>query len=189
MFALGRVLTLDVNDGRRLDFTVDRLFTPVTKSVVVVARCEEFSPSPVVLKIYDPPSSTTATGARASMDGRGLPIRGLSPPSAPRQLHSTPTRSIAPSQRRTTLPASSSARRSGRRTYATSWKNHSGHGTSARRTTICATSRAAPSRACSPPHPARRARIRAARARAGIHRGRCTGARRRKLRGPRRLPS
>ncbi|KAL1730901.1 hypothetical protein EV714DRAFT_283809 [Schizophyllum commune] len=54
MFAPGRALALDINDGRRLDFTVDRLFTPITKSVVVVARCDEFSPSPMVLKIYDP---------------------------------------------------------------------------------------------------------------------------------------
>ncbi|KAI5896366.1 uncharacterized protein SCHCODRAFT_02614625 [Schizophyllum commune H4-8] len=54
MFAPGRVLALDTNDGRRLNFTVDRLFTPVTKSVVVVARCDQFGPSLVVLKIYDP---------------------------------------------------------------------------------------------------------------------------------------
>lgn len=72
MFAPGRVLTLDINDGRRLDFTVDRLFTPVTKSVVVVARCEEFSPSPVVLKIYDPRFVNDRNG-RESTYGRTRP--------------------------------------------------------------------------------------------------------------------
>ena len=91
MFAPGRVLTLDISDGRRLDFTVDRLFTPVTKSVVVVARCLEFSPSPVVLKIYDPRFINNRNGRESTYGRTRPPIRGLSPPSAPRQTHSTPT--------------------------------------------------------------------------------------------------
>ena len=70
MFAPGRVLTLDINDGRRLDFTVDRLFTPVTKSVVVVARCDELSPSPVVLKIYDPRYNNERNGYESKFGWR-----------------------------------------------------------------------------------------------------------------------
>ncbi|KAI4525880.1 hypothetical protein K525DRAFT_265636 [Schizophyllum commune Loenen D] len=72
MFAPGRVLTLDIKDGVRLDFTVDRLFTPVTKSVVVVAHCDQFSPSPVVLKIYDPRFINNRNG-RESTYGRTRP--------------------------------------------------------------------------------------------------------------------
>ncbi|KAL1699455.1 hypothetical protein EV121DRAFT_296181 [Schizophyllum commune] len=70
MFASGRGLDLDTNDGRRLDFTVDRLFTPVTKSVVVVARCDEFSPSPVVLKIYDPRYNNERNGYESKFGWR-----------------------------------------------------------------------------------------------------------------------
>ncbi|KAI4525885.1 hypothetical protein K525DRAFT_289392 [Schizophyllum commune Loenen D] len=72
MFTPGRVLTLDINDGRRLDFTVDRLFTPVTKS-----------PSPVVLKIYDPRFINDRNG-RENKFGWRKPSHP-----APRQPHST----------------------------------------------------------------------------------------------------
>ncbi|KAI0742399.1 hypothetical protein C8Q80DRAFT_905220 [Daedaleopsis nitida] len=35
-------------------FTIDRPFLPFTKSVVLLARCEELAPHPVVVKIFDP---------------------------------------------------------------------------------------------------------------------------------------
>ena len=70
MFAPGRGLALDTNDGRRLNFTVDRLFTPITKSVVVVARCDELSPSPVVLKIYDPRYNNERNGYESKFGWR-----------------------------------------------------------------------------------------------------------------------
>ncbi|KAL1679513.1 hypothetical protein EV122DRAFT_209821 [Schizophyllum commune] len=70
MFSPGRGLALDTNDGRRLNFTVDRLSTPITKSVVVVARCDEFSPSPVVIKIYDPRYNNERNGYESKFGWR-----------------------------------------------------------------------------------------------------------------------
>ncbi|KAL1755017.1 hypothetical protein FB107DRAFT_291244 [Schizophyllum commune] len=70
MFAPGRVLALDTNDGRHFNLTVDRLFTPITKSVLVVARCDELSPSPVVLKIYDPRYNNERNGYESKFGWR-----------------------------------------------------------------------------------------------------------------------
>ncbi|KAI5885630.1 uncharacterized protein SCHCODRAFT_02681689 [Schizophyllum commune H4-8] len=50
----GSPLTVQLDDGQRLDFKIERLFTPVTKSVVLLTRCAKLSPDPVVVKLYDP---------------------------------------------------------------------------------------------------------------------------------------
>ncbi|KAL1732675.1 hypothetical protein EV714DRAFT_206429 [Schizophyllum commune] len=54
MFAAGEQITLATDHGQRLVFTIERPFTPFTKSVAVLARCAELSSTPVVVKIFDP---------------------------------------------------------------------------------------------------------------------------------------
>ncbi|KAI5823465.1 hypothetical protein K523DRAFT_404179 [Schizophyllum commune Tattone D] len=54
MFAAGERVTLATDNGQRLVFTIERPFTPFTKSVAVLARCAELSSTPVVVKIFDP---------------------------------------------------------------------------------------------------------------------------------------
>lgn len=54
MFAGGQKVTLMTDNGQRFVLTIDRPFTPFTKSVVVLARCLDLSPEPVIVKIYDP---------------------------------------------------------------------------------------------------------------------------------------
>ncbi|PIL34720.1 hypothetical protein GSI_03501 [Ganoderma sinense ZZ0214-1] len=55
IFFPGQTVTLQTQDPERtLTFTIDRPFAPFTKAVVLLARCPELSPDPVVLKIYDP---------------------------------------------------------------------------------------------------------------------------------------
>ncbi|KAI0779701.1 hypothetical protein C8Q74DRAFT_1316216 [Fomes fomentarius] len=53
MFSAGETITLST-DSRTLTFTIDRPFTPFTKSVVLLARSTDLGPDPVVIKIYDP---------------------------------------------------------------------------------------------------------------------------------------
>ncbi|KAL1714665.1 hypothetical protein EV715DRAFT_276436 [Schizophyllum commune] len=54
MFAAGEQVTLATDNGQRLVFTIERPFSPFTKSVAVLARCAELSSTPVVVKIFDP---------------------------------------------------------------------------------------------------------------------------------------
>ncbi|KAL0958899.1 hypothetical protein HGRIS_014217 [Hohenbuehelia grisea] len=55
MFRPGQHVRLDA-DGRRFSFTISKCFTPITKSVVVLAHCDELPPSqsPAIIKIFDP---------------------------------------------------------------------------------------------------------------------------------------
>ncbi|KAM5545657.1 hypothetical protein V8D89_000695 [Ganoderma adspersum] len=53
IFFPGQTVTFQTPE-RRLTFTIDRPFTPFTKAVVLLARCPELGPDPVVVKIYDP---------------------------------------------------------------------------------------------------------------------------------------
>ncbi|KAI4519034.1 hypothetical protein K525DRAFT_207075 [Schizophyllum commune Loenen D] len=53
-FSAESPLTLQLDDGQHLGLTIERLFTPITKSVVLLARCTKFSPDRVVVKLYDP---------------------------------------------------------------------------------------------------------------------------------------
>ncbi|KAL1747315.1 hypothetical protein HDZ31DRAFT_80551 [Schizophyllum fasciatum] len=54
MFSKGREVSVLTDSGQRLVFTVERPFTPFTKSVVLLARCKELSSEPVIVKIFDP---------------------------------------------------------------------------------------------------------------------------------------
>nr|VWO95420.1 Autophagy-related protein 11 [Ganoderma boninense] len=55
MFFPGQTVTLQTHTPERtLTLTIDRPFAPFTKAVVLLARCPELSPDPVVVKIYDP---------------------------------------------------------------------------------------------------------------------------------------
>ena len=55
MFAPGQTVTLQTHTPERtLTFTIDRPFAPFSKAVVLLARCPELGPDPVVVKIYDP---------------------------------------------------------------------------------------------------------------------------------------
>ena len=54
MFAAGEQVTLATDHEQRLVFTIERPFSPFTKSVAVLARCAELSSTPVVVKIFDP---------------------------------------------------------------------------------------------------------------------------------------
>ncbi|KAM5545662.1 hypothetical protein V8D89_000700 [Ganoderma adspersum] len=53
IFFPGQTVTLRTPD-RTLTLTIDRPFAPFTKAVVLLARCPELGPDPVVVKIYDP---------------------------------------------------------------------------------------------------------------------------------------
>ncbi|KAI0699417.1 hypothetical protein BC835DRAFT_567624 [Cytidiella melzeri] len=53
IFAVGNRISLTTKE-RVLTFTISKLFTPITKSVVLLARCAELGADPVVIKIYDP---------------------------------------------------------------------------------------------------------------------------------------
>ncbi|RDX54306.1 hypothetical protein OH76DRAFT_1082478 [Lentinus brumalis] len=53
MFSAGQNISLTTN-GRTLTFSIERPFTPFTKSVVLLASSTELGPDPVVIKIYDP---------------------------------------------------------------------------------------------------------------------------------------
>ncbi|KAM5545644.1 hypothetical protein V8D89_000682 [Ganoderma adspersum] len=53
IFFPGQTVTLKTPD-RTLTLTIDRPFAPFTKAVVLLARCPELGPDPVVVKIYDP---------------------------------------------------------------------------------------------------------------------------------------
>ncbi|KAI0719994.1 hypothetical protein C8T65DRAFT_634530 [Cerioporus squamosus] len=53
MFSAGQNISLSTS-GRTLTFSIDRPFTPFTKSVVLLAKSTDLGPKPVVIKIYDP---------------------------------------------------------------------------------------------------------------------------------------
>ena len=55
IFFPGQTVTLQLETPEHtLTLTIDRPFAPFTKAVVVLARCPELGPGPVVVKIYDP---------------------------------------------------------------------------------------------------------------------------------------
>ena len=53
IFFPGQTVTLQTLE-HTLTLTIDRPFAPFTKAVVLLARCPELGPDPVVVKIYDP---------------------------------------------------------------------------------------------------------------------------------------
>ncbi|KAI4519416.1 hypothetical protein K525DRAFT_241304 [Schizophyllum commune Loenen D] len=72
-YSPGKVVTLETDSGQRYTFTVERLFTPLTKSVVVLACCADLSPDPVVLKIYDPRFFDERNGVPPNKHWEGKP--------------------------------------------------------------------------------------------------------------------
>ncbi|KAI5822348.1 hypothetical protein K523DRAFT_318378 [Schizophyllum commune Tattone D] len=69
MFAPGQVVTLEVKEGHYSEFKIDRLVTPITKSVVLLAHCALWGP--VVLKVYDPRFINERNGIKSSRPGKG----------------------------------------------------------------------------------------------------------------------
>ncbi|KAL1749826.1 kinase-like domain-containing protein [Schizophyllum commune] len=69
MFAPGQIVTLEVKEGHHSEFKIDRLITPITKSVVLLAHCALWGP--VVLKVYDPRFINERNGIKSSRPGGG----------------------------------------------------------------------------------------------------------------------